>query len=258
MKNFSLKFPEIESFLDPLAIWVILVCVQLLGSRQIIGQFSGIAILIFKVLLELVSIILLTRISKKSSLVADVIDITLYIFLFKIIILESFFLNHNLYDLMYLEISELLDLANYTLIIIRLTWAAIPATSKIDWPVLGPYGLTKTAVVRNNNRISGLAIFALVIISVEITAIFNYWVPGWPYILPALFGIFFLLRYNVVVRNASLDAITTLADRAEKIEELKIIIDRAASAIEALSELQEEPSTPEDPSPKKPKLTRIK
>ncbi len=257
-----ISYKTILSALDALGIWVILASLQLLIAGDILTGYPPVGTLTAKIAIEVAAICLLLRVSA-SSIIADIIDIAIFLVLFRVLLLEAYLLKTQFYDLFYSAPSDLFTATTYALTIMRLCWSSLNPANP-SWPVLGVFGLT-----RHPNRIRGetinyLTVLAAIIIACEVAAILMWYFPKWIYITPALAALYFFFRYNERVRNNARAAVDAYIAQGATIEDLKEMIIRAAEVIDELEKQaqQQHGDTPPGAPPPKGggpvKLKRIK
>ncbi len=184
-------------------------------------------VLAVKALLEIVWCLALLRISA-GALVRDFIDLTLYCLWFKLILLEAYFFNGELYQGIAGTVSLVFNNGIFLASLARLMWGH-PKNGNFtptEWPIIGPYGLAWKRQ-HGDNAASWAGYFRVIatlligmgiaVLLLPITwKIYQY--------IPSAVGVIIVFLYANPIRQNVVDSEKDLDDQADLLEQYEDVI----------------------------------
>jgi hypothetical protein len=196
----KMKITDSSEIITRIAIWGLIMCVQALSQDSIrdMVPFDQ-SRLVFNAALEILSITLLLRFPD-SSISRNMIDLSIYTLLYKVVLIESYFLNAPLYLFLTRFVEAPFMLTLYIWTFIRLLWVSFGTGHFVltDWPEIGPYGWA-AARLPNCNIAAGTYFYlgASLILAFELAVIATGLKPTWQTFISAGTG---LTLIAVVIR----------------------------------------------------------
>ncbi len=209
-------------FLERLACWAVFASILLLSASDPRGVIPNDASrIIAAIVFELISITVLLRI-RDSSLVRDLIDLSIYMLLYKIIFLVCYEQYQAGFVWLYFYIHPVFLTWMGLLAFTRLLFFPRPADTLhlVDWPSIGIYGwrMPKNANYLAGNMIAKrnwFRIIAAAIILLEITFILMLVPFEWSFILTAAVGLeivaFRIYPFDSAIRAAFVEKNASIA-----------------------------------------------
>lgn len=213
-------------------------------------------------LMEIIVCLALLRIGG-GAIVRDLIDLSLYSLLFRIITLLANFFNHELYALIAGGGSKIINNGLFLASSARLMWG-YPKNGNfapLEWPIIGLYGL-EWKRRHGDNAASAAAYFrvlATLIISMEIAAILLPLGQEIYQYIPSVVGLIVVFLYAKPIRQEVVETERDLADQADLLEKYEDIIQQVAHQVK--EDGNADPTTGRDvtgPTTEKSKLRLVK
>jgi hypothetical protein len=220
------KFESIRAALvERLLCLIVLTSMQLFTSANFYSLFPfDHTILVAKALGEVVTFLVLLRIGK-GAVVRDLLNLTFYGLLLRIVLLLAWFTNADFYNGFGNGLTFVITNGLFLTALVRLAWGHMPhgTYEPIEWPNIGPIGIGWPCLPRASVK-QYFRVCATFIICFEVAAILlNVEISIYQYI-PGFFGLVLVFVYAKNIRESVVETEKDLADQANLLEEYEDVI----------------------------------